>query len=222
MPGEQQGLSMHILGSMVAVAITGTFSARAHWRLGHVHKPSLLSLYPGLVIGAAVGLWITLQIPEAVILLALAMLDAWVAYDYGKETSVHKRVPLTAMSGAIGYISGTLGIGGGTMLVPMLRRVVSLREAVGTSAACGMLMAIGAVIFNLILEPVWIELISTQLAFLIGVWIGILLVIPKASGWSAYLHQTLNETSMRLILKGLFYSLSIILFIAATVSLSNN
>jgi len=215
MPGNGPGLGMHVLGSLIAVAITGFFSARAHWKLGNVHQESLKQLYPGLIIGAAIGLWSTLQVPEALILLALAFLDAWVARDYGKTYTTGRTAPLTSMSGVIGYISGTLGIGGGTMLVPLLRRGVSLREAVGTSAACGMLMAMGAVIFNLLFEPAWLELISGQLSFLIGAWLGILLVIPKASRWSAYLHATVEEATMRFMLKSLFYTLSAGLFTAA-------
>ena len=215
MPGDHETLSMHIFGSLVAVAITGFFSARAHWRLGHVQTGVLKQLYPGLIIGAAIGLWSTLQIPEAFILLALAGLDLWVARDFGKQQEIRGNMPLALASGPIGYLSGALGIGGGTMLVPLLRRAVSLREAVGTSAACGMLMAIGAVLFNLLFEPVWQDQISDTLYFLIGAWAGILIIIPMASGWSAWLHASVQEVTMRKTLKTLFYLLAACMILAA-------
>lgn len=219
MPDGSEGVSIHLLGSLVAVAMTSFFSARVHWRLKHVHMPSLKQLYPGLIIGAAIGLWSTLKIPEAFILFALALLDAWVGWDYGRRYRSKKAVPLATMSGPIGYISGALGIGGGTMLVPLLRRAVSLREAVGTSAACGMLMALGAVIFNLLFEPAWHELFAEQIYYLAGAWFGILIIAPKASGWGAWLHANVAEETMRLILKSLFFTLSGGLLLAAIASL---
>lgn len=219
MPGDQNGAGLHILGSLVAVAITGSFSARAHWKLGHIHTPSLKQLYPGLMIGAAIGLWSTLRIPEGVILISLAALDIWIARDFGKTLKAKRSIPLAAVSGPIGYLSGVLGVGGGTMLVPLLRRVVSLREAVGTSAASGALMALGAVLFNLMFEPVWQQQIGAQLYYLAGAWIGIAVIIPKASGWSAWLHATVAEATMRRVLKGLFYGLAAILTVTGVSTL---
>jgi len=221
MPGDQEGASLHILGSLVAVALTGGFSARAHWRLDHVHLLSFKKLYPGLVIGAAIGLWSTLHIEEGIILLTLAALDLWVGRDFGKHVEVKHAVPLTVASGPIGYISGALGIGGGTMLVPLLRRAVSIKEAVGTSAICGAVMAIGAVVFNLLFEPQWHSLIEAQIYYLLGAWAGILIIIPRASGWSAWLHASMKETTMRSLLKALFYTLSAIMFVAGIVSLAS-
>ncbi len=219
MPGNQQGLSIHVMASLVAVAMTGFFSARAHWRLGHLNRDAFRKLIPGLIIGAAIGLWSTLKIPEAMILFALASLNAWIAWDYGHRQVETRAVPLTSLSAPIGYISGVLGIGGGTMLVPLLRRQVSMREAIGTSAACGMVMAFSAVLFNLLFEAAWVGLLSEQALFLAGALVGILLIIPRTSGWSARLHALLPELTIQLVLKGLFTLLSTALLLAALLSL---
>jgi uncharacterized membrane protein YfcA len=218
-PGEHEGLAIHVMASLAAVAITGFFSARAHWRLGHLNTNAFKQLIPGLMIGAALGLWSTLNIPEATILFALAALNAWIAWDYGRTSILKKVVPLVSLSGPVGYISGALGIGGGTMLVPLLRRVVSLREAIGTSAACGMVMALAAVIFNILFEPIWITLLSEPLLFLAGTLLGILLIIPYTAGWTAKLHVILTEQVMQSVLKAVFWLLSTGLFLAALFSL---
>lgn len=219
MPGDQENLSIHVMASLIAVALTGFFSARAHWRLDHLNAHALRLLLPGLIIGAAIGLWSTLKIPEAMILLSLAVLDAWIAWDYGRDQVLKRDVPITALSGPIGYISGALGIGGGTMIVPLLRRSLPLREAIGTSAACGMLMALAAVLFNLSLERAWVELLSGRSLFLISALAGIGIMIPRTSGWSAKLHATMPERTMQLILKGIFITLSAMLFLAGGISL---
>lgn len=219
MPGNQEGLSIHVMASLAAVAVTSLFSARAPWRLGHLNRSAFRKLIPGLIIGAALGLWSTLKIPEAMILFALASLNAWIAWDYGRRQTETRTVPLTSLSAPIGYISGVLGIGGGTMLVPLLRRQLSLREATGTSAACGMVMAFAAVLFNLLFEPIWVGLLSEQMLFLAGVLAGIVLIIPGTSGWAARLHLLLPELTMQMLLKGVFILLSTGLFLSALFSL---
>jgi len=219
MPGDTENVSAQVILSLAAVAMTGFFSARAHWRLGHLNRPAFRALMPGLLIGAALGLWSTLQIPEAAILLSLALLDAWIAWDYGRETEQSRAVPLTPLSAPIGYISGLLGIGGGTMLVPLLRRSVALREAVGTSAMCGMVMALGAVVANLLFESQWQPLLKEQLPFIIGTLAGILLIIPYTAKWSADLHRDLPEQLVRTILKALFALLALLLAIAGVMAL---
>lgn len=209
-----------IFASLVATAATGLISLRAHWRLGHVRLDAAGQLVPGLVIGASLGLWSTLRVPEALVLLALAMLDAWVAWDYGRSIEGRVAQPSLALaSGPIGYISGILGIAGGTMLVPLLRRSLSLREAVGTSLLCGMAMAAAAVVMNVLLEPAWRGLLGEHIGFLVGAWLGIMFAIPPAARWSAKLHAHWPELRMRMILKALFASLSLLLFLAALLKI---
>ena len=220
MPGEQENMSVHVLASLVAVVLTGFFSARAHWKLNNIDLVHFGKLMPGLIVGAGVGLWMTLRIPEAVLLFSMASLDAWIAIDYGKTIKVRpgNEKSLMLLSGPIGLISGVLGIGGGTMLVPLMRRVGALRVAVGTSALCGVVMALGAVSLNLGLDRQWLGLLSESAWFLLGAWGGVLLVLPFVSGFAAKLHRALPEERMRRVFRGLFLLISAILFMAAAWS----
>ncbi len=218
MPGDQETLSPQIMTSMVAVFITGLFSTRAHWRLGHVRMPVFRQLIPGLVLGAAIGLWSTLHIPESVALLVLAALNGWVAWDYGRKVTHTGVAALPTWSGPIGYISGMLGIGGGTMLVPLLRRMLPLREAVGTTALCGTTMALAAVLLNTSFEHQWVGIMAGRSWFMIGTWLGIAMAIPAATRLAARLHAGYPEHVLRPVLRLLFAGLSILLFLAAAVA----
>jgi len=217
MPGLHAGAALPVMVSLIGVFLTGLFSARAHWRLGHVSMPASRQLLPFLVVGAALGLWSTLRLPESLILLGLGLLDAWVAWDMGRRIRIRpgRQGQLGLWGGPIGYLSGTLGIGGGTMLVPLLRRVVSLREAVGTAALCGTAMAGSAALINLIVERRWDGLVADQWPFLLGALVGLVGILPFATRFSAHLHRAWPEHTVQSALRALFMTLAAILVVSA-------
>lgn len=215
MPNDTGSISVSVMASMVAIVFTGFFSTRAHWRLGHVDIHAFKLLIPGLTLGAALGLWLTLNIPEAVVLGGLVLLDGWVAWDYGRDHPRSVTPSMGLYAGPIGYVSGMFGIGGGTMLVPLLRRSLPLRKAVGTSAMCGVSMAAASVMINLLLESDWKVALGHQGLFLAGAWLGILLILPYITHRSASLHSALTEETIRLSLKSLFATLAAGLLITA-------
>lgn len=213
---EGEPVAIPVMASMVAIVMTGLFSTRAHWRLGNIDIHACKQLLPGLIPGAIVGLWFALNVPEYVILASLALLNGWVAWDYGRDirrsNSEFSPILYTA---PIGYASGMLGIGGGTMLVPLLRRSLPLRQAVGTSTMCGMSMAAAAVLMNVLLGSAWQTALGHQGFFLVGAWLGILLILPHVTRWSASLHTIFSDEMIRLSLKSIFAILSSGLFITA-------
>ncbi|MDX8397967.1 MAG: sulfite exporter TauE/SafE family protein [Mariprofundaceae bacterium] len=207
-----------IFFSMLAIALTAFFSARSHWGLGHVHVRRCIYLCPGLFVGASVGLWSALILPEMWILLGLALLNAWVAYDYGRSFRVSQggSYAVSSLLGLpIGYISGVFGIAGGTMLVPLLRRSLNLQMAVGTSALCGAVMAVVAVSLNMIAVDDWAQLVRQQWVFLSAACLGVMLTMPYTARKAAAWHDLFPEHKLRGALRIMFVLLSIFFCAAA-------
>lgn len=141
--------------SLANIVVTSLSSIHAHHRRGAVRWPVVARMTPGIVVGAALGAVIadlvhsrTLAIVFGVFLLIVAA-----RLGYGGQPAPHRQLPgtpgLTAAATGIGTLSSLLGIGGGTMTVPLLAWCnVPLREAVATSAACGLPIAVaGAAAF---------------------------------------------------------------------------
>lgn len=216
LPHDSASLSLSVFVSLLAIVLTGGFSARAHSRLGHINRITALHLLPGLVVGASIGLMLTLHLPEALVLAGLAALDAWIVRDYGRPMgAARSRASQCLASFPIGYVAGSLGIGGGTLLVPLLRRNLPLRMAVGTSVLCGTLMAAAALLVNGLLVPAWRPLLGGQMWFVLGVLGAVLLVLPRATQWSAGLHTLIREDELRLLLRAVFAVLAALMLLAA-------
>jgi len=214
LPLEQSNMAVYVMISMSAVFFTSCFSSGAHWRLGHVkvHVPLLCSL----VIGAAWGLWMTLSWPTWCILLVMAMLNLWLALDMAKQHQLHD-VKLVSLWGLpIGLLSGSVGIGGGTMLVPLLRRSMALRFAVGTSVFCAASMALLAVVMNVLFDARWWDMLQPNWGLILSCLCGLIAVLPFSTRWAATWHQTYSEKRIRLMLQMFFFLLAMMLFVAAT------
>lgn len=151
-----QGLSpdvvMHLaIGtSLATIVVTGTSSALGHWRRGSVYLPWFVALLPGLMGGAVLGVLVAGQLTGPllgtlfgtfVLLIAVKM-----AFGFSPVALGVTQTPAYAMTLAgsvIGGVSALFGIGGATMAVPWLSRCgASLTQAVATSAACGVPIAL--------------------------------------------------------------------------------
>jgi uncharacterized membrane protein YfcA len=209
---QDHAMAIAVFASMVGVVATAWFSTRSHWKLGHVDKSLLRMLLPSLIVGTSLGLWSTLVLPATWLLLGLAALNAWVAFDYGKRIEIANKQHRWArfMALPIGYVAGVFGVAGGTMLVPLLRRSLALRLAVGTSACCGLMMVASALVINLCWEASWQTLLRQHSMVLFAAWLGIVTVVPFTSAWAAYLHQSMPEHILRQVLKAVFSLIALV------------
>lgn len=135
--------------SLANIVVTSLSSIRAHHRRGAVRWPVVARMTPGIVLGAALGAAIADALPTRTLAIVFGVFLLIVAarLGYGGQPAAHRQLPgsagLTAAGTGIGTLSSLLGIGGGTMSVPLLAWCnVPLREAVATSAACGLPIAV--------------------------------------------------------------------------------
>jgi uncharacterized membrane protein YfcA len=149
-------LMHYAIGSSLAIiAPTSVASLMAHHRRGGIHWPAVRGLTAGIVPGALGGAWLAAQITSPGLRLLFGGFELLVALQLlaGRQPTAHHGLPGTAglgfAGGVIGAISALLGIGGGTLTVPfLLWNGIDIRQAVATSAACGLPIALaGATAF---------------------------------------------------------------------------
>jgi uncharacterized membrane protein YfcA len=135
--------------AMATIVVTALASIRAHHSRGAVLWTLVARLTPGIVVGALIGAAIAdtlasdrLQLIFGVFILALAL-----QIGFGLKPSPHRNLPgiagMSVTGALIGAVSSIVGIGGAAMTVPFLVWCnVPMRNAVGTSAACGLPIAL--------------------------------------------------------------------------------
>lgn len=146
--------------SLATILATAMASLLAHHRKGAVVWPVVRGLAPGLVAGAWIGAWLAEGLNTVWLQRSFAVFALLVAVQMalGRQPAAQRQPPGTAgllgVGGVIGVVSGVVGIGGGSLTVPFLSWCgVPLRNAVATSAACGLPIAIGGTLGYLLLGP---------------------------------------------------------------------
>lgn len=149
--GFDESLVLHLaLGTSLAVIVFNALSSlRAHHKRGAVRWDLARQLTPSIVIGTLLGaalaeqmntLWLQRLFGSFALLVGLQMLSAAKAQG---RFNLPGMAGQTLAGGIVGVISALVGIGGGSMTVPYLTACrVSIREAVATSAACGLPIAL--------------------------------------------------------------------------------
>ncbi len=135
--------------SLATILVTSVSSSWSHYRKNAVDLSVLLSLGLGLLPGALLAAFSARLLRNDFLVVFFAVFELLVAVQMGLALKVrpHRRLPSPpGQAGAglvIGYLSGLVGIGGGTLSVPYLCwHNVPVKTAVGTSAACGFPIAL--------------------------------------------------------------------------------
>lgn len=149
--GVDAAVLMHLaIGSSLAtIVVTSLSSAYAHHRHRAVLWPVFARLAPGIILGAGLGSALAGLFSARVLRDIVAGFEflaaAQLALGFGPAP--HRSLPGTLGTGVAGVVIGSvstiIGISGGSLTVPFLVWAnVDIRRAVGTSAACGLPIAL--------------------------------------------------------------------------------
>lgn len=136
--------------SLATVTVTSLAAAYAQHRRGAVDWPLLRVLAPGLAAGALAGAVAAAGLTAGTIKVVFGLFALAVAAQMGLGLRVTRQGRLPAPSGLlaigalIGAFSAMVGVGGGTLTVPLLHwGRVTMQRAVATASACGFPIAVG-------------------------------------------------------------------------------
>ena len=153
--GVPADAAMHaaLASSLASIVLTAASSARAHARRGSVLWPTVAWMVPGVLLGGWLGSRFAIALDDGVLRWCVAGYCFLVAAQMllskpkaGGDGALAPRGPgYTLAGGGIGIVSAIVGIGGGSLTVPLLvwRGVAPVR-AVGTSSACGIFIGLGS------------------------------------------------------------------------------
>ncbi len=175
--GVSEQVVMHIaIGtSLATIILTSISSAFSHYRQQAIVINAFIFLAPGLLVGAAMSAVIADYLAKDYLVVIFALFEIAVAVQMGMalKMNAHRqlpRAPAVATAGVgIGLLSGLVGIGGGSLTVPYLSwHNVPIKKAIGTSAACGLPIAVAGMAGFLLAG---IDLVSVCLVSCLRLWV---------------------------------------------------
>lgn len=177
--------------SLASIVVTGLSSTRAHWRRGSVMWGSVARLVPGLLLGAALGGVLAGAISGAALRWGVAGFCVLAASQLllGQPPALgHSEQPrspwLLPAGGLIGVVSALVGIGGGSMTVPLLVMLGAPPvRAVGSSAACGVAIGLAAALSYALAAPAGLGMPEGSVGYVflpaaVGIALASVLVAP--------------------------------------------
>ena len=192
--------------SLATIIPTSIISARKHRAKGAIDEPLLRGIWPSMILGVALGtvlaIWLrgeALSAVFATIALLVAINMGFTGVDFKLRDRMPQGAGLWGIGGFIGTVSAMMGIGGGTVGVPILSMCgTPIRSAVATSSVFGLIISIPATIGfiyggwgNPLLPPLSLGFVSL---------IGFALIVPSsliATPWGVHLAHTIPPLMLK-------------------------
>lgn len=208
--GIDESVRMHMtVGTSLATIIpTSIMSSRAHRKHGSLDMSLIKRLMPGVVVGVVLGSVASGFLNGAVLTAVFAGVALLVALNMAFKRdgfAIGNGLPGTAgtalLGSGIGGVSTLMGIGGGTLSVPILNALrIPMHTAVGTGAMVGMVISVPgalAFMFNGLDVPL-------RPPFSLGYvnLLGMALIVPMTmltTGWGAKLAHRTDPRHLRLL-----------------------
>lgn len=159
---QAQGLGGDVMAhlavgtSLAAIVFTSLSSIRTHHSKGAIRWDLFRPMAVGIVFGAVFGVLTVAGISGPMLQNIIGIFTLIIAVKMGFALSpTPGRSPpaksgLAGVGGFIGWASALFGIGGGSLVVPFLTYCnVGMRNAVATSAACGLPIAVAGALANM-------------------------------------------------------------------------
>lgn len=154
--GVDPAIRMHVAvaTSQATIIPTSIVSSRAHFRRNAVNLPLVRQWGPFLFLGALLGVLIAGHVHGRVLssvfaavalIVALKMILPFDSHTLAQEVPRGPAAPL--LPGTIGALSSMMGIGGGTLSVPIMTLLNEpIHRAVGTASLFGLVISVPAAI----------------------------------------------------------------------------
>ncbi|MDP3832778.1 MAG: sulfite exporter TauE/SafE family protein [Hydrogenophaga sp.] len=206
--GVDESVRMHVtVGTSLATIIpTSILSSRAHKKRGSLDMGLIKRLMPSVIAGVLAGSvasrflsGASLTAVFASVALVVALNMAFKRDGFSLRDGLPGRLGTALIGGGIGGVSTLMGIGGGTLSVPILNALrVPMHTAVGTGAMLGMVISVpGAAAF--LLNGLDVPL---RPPFSLGYvnLLGMALIVPATmatTGWGAQLAHRIDARRLR-------------------------
>ena len=135
--------------SLATIVPTSISSIRAHHAKGNVDFQLLRRWAPFILLGVLLGSWLVTWINGTWVIALFGIIATLSALSSlsRPDSPLYEKLPdsrgQSVMAGAVGFFSVLVGIGGGTLSVPLLTlHSYPVHKAVGTAAAIGLIIAL--------------------------------------------------------------------------------
>ena len=142
------------IGTSLATIIASSFmSARGHYARGNVDLDLVRRWSLGVILGVILGTWLGSTLPSEILRMVFGGFMSLVAFHMfftsRRKLEVSDHLPKAGwqrfMAGGVGTVASMLGIGGGTLVVPLLNFFsYPMHRAVGSAAMVGMIVSLPA------------------------------------------------------------------------------
>jgi len=153
---KDMATQLAVATSLATILVTAVSSARSHHQRACVDWPLFARITPSLLLGSMGGALLSSLLPGSAVRVGFALIAIAVALQmaFGRPPQKTRQLPrllgLSLGGGFIGLLSGAVGIGGGSLLVVwFVFYSLSMRHAIGTSAACILPIALAGALGHL-------------------------------------------------------------------------
>lgn len=223
------GNVMHVAeGTSLAVMVVTTASSSfSHYKRGNTLFDLVKRLVPGIVIGVVIGASLAHMIPSDTLRIVFAffllfvtarmfLMSYWYKHNHDQAEQQPTLLSSSIISLCVGCLSGLLGIGAGSLLVPYLTVYhFKMKNIAASSATCSLPIAIVGAISYMILGQGKIDhpFMTGYIDWSAFVFIAVASML--AAPWGARLASTVNSLLLKRIFTVILLVLAINMFYSA-------